>query len=133
MPRELLTSTRFISIGFSILSFLLLATFPGWHEEEDSEGSDREVKPFPSRPVSQAALCFLGISAMMTLLSAFWQHMASSNTATLMKLVTAGAVQVEVGAAAMGLGWATFSLNAIQFVGIFIMVLSIRTLSMLAD
>lgn len=70
---------------------------------------------------------------MMTLLSAFWQHMASSNAATLMKIVTAGVVQVEVGAAVMGLGWATFTLNAIQFVGIFIMVLSIRTLSMLAD
>lgn len=129
----MLTSSRFISVAFSVVSFLLLSTFPGWHEEEDSEGSEREVKPFPSRPVSQVALFSLGISATMTLLSVFWQHMASSNALTLIELVTADIVQVKVGAAAMGLGWATFVLNAVEFVGILIMVVSIRVLSMMTD
>lgn len=69
----------------------------------------------------------------MTLLSVFWQHMASSNAATLMKLVTAGVVHVQVGAAAMGLGWGTVVLNTIEFLAILIMVISIRTLSMIAD
>lgn len=129
----MLTSSRFISVAFSVVSFLLLSTFPGWHEEEDSEGSEREVKPFPSRSVSQVALFSLGISATMTLLSVFWQHMASSNALTLIELVTADIVQVKVGAAAMGLGWATFVLNAVEFVGILIMVLSIRVVAMMTD
>ncbi|KAA8566090.1 hypothetical protein EYC84_008694 [Monilinia fructicola] len=46
-----------IAIIFAFICLLLLATFPGWHEEEDALGSEREVKPFPSRPVSQVALC----------------------------------------------------------------------------
>lgn len=131
----MLTSSRFISVAFSVVTFLLLSTFPGWHEEEDSEGSEREVKPFPSRSVSQVALFSLGISATMTLLSVFWQHMASSNALTLIELVTADIVQVKVGAAAMGLGWATssFVLNAVEFVGILIMVLSIRVVAMMTD
>ncbi|UZP42348.1 hypothetical protein NXS19_010164 [Fusarium pseudograminearum] len=39
-----------IAIIFAFICLLLLATFPGWHEETDSEGSDREVKPFPLSP-----------------------------------------------------------------------------------
>lgn len=69
----------------------------------------------------------------MTLLSVFWQHMASSNAVTLINLATAGVVHVEIGSAAMGLGWATFALNAIEFLAIVLMVVSIRYLSMLAD
>lgn len=66
----------------------------------------------------------------MSLLSVFWQHMASSGAATLMQVVTAGVVQVKVGAAAMGLGWATFVLNTLSFVAIFVMARSLRVLAM---
>lgn len=128
-----LTSIRFISLAFSIVSLLMLSTFSSWHEEEGSDGSCRQVKPFPSRPVSHAALSCLGISAIMTLLSVFWQHMASSNAAILMEIVTAGVVQSKVGAAAMGLGWSTVFLNAVETVAILIMILSIRVLAQLED
>ncbi|KAH8755796.1 Ca2+ regulator and membrane fusion protein Fig1-domain-containing protein, partial [Diaporthe sp. PMI_573] len=123
----------FISLAFSIVSLLMLSTFSSWHEEEGSDGSCRQVKPFPSRPVSHAALSCLGISAIMTLLSVFWQHMASSNAAILMEIVTAGVVQSKVGAAAMGLGWSTVFLNAVETVAILIMILSIRVLAQLED
>ena len=59
-----LTQTRIIAIIFAFICLLLLATFPGWHEEETSEGSDREVKPFPSRPVSQVALAIIFIASI---------------------------------------------------------------------
>lgn len=120
-------------MAFSILSFLLLSTFPSWHEEENSEGSEREIKPFPSRPVSLVVLAFLGISAMMTLLSVFWQQMVTSEAVTLMGIVTSGVVQVEVGAAAMGLGWAIFFLNAVSFIAILLVVLSLSILAVLTD
>jgi hypothetical protein len=43
-----------MAIILALLSTVLLATFPGWHEERDERtGSDVDVKPFPSRPVSQ--------------------------------------------------------------------------------
>jgi len=51
----------------AFITFILLATFPGWHVETNQEGSDVDVKPFPKRAVSQAALAFVFIAAVFVL------------------------------------------------------------------
>jgi len=51
----------------AFVTFVLLATFPGWHVETNQEGSDVDVKPFPKRAVSQAALAFVFIAAVFVL------------------------------------------------------------------
>ena len=53
----------------AFVTFVLLATFPGWHVETNQEGSDVDVKPFPKRAVSQAALAFVFIAAVFVLVS----------------------------------------------------------------
>jgi hypothetical protein len=60
---------RIIAIVLAFVTFILLATFPGWHVETNREGSDVDVKPFPSRPVSQAALAFVFIASVFVLVS----------------------------------------------------------------
>lgn len=55
----------------AFITFVLLATFPGWHVETNREGSDVDVKPFPSRPVSQAALAFVFIASVFVLVCLF--------------------------------------------------------------
>jgi hypothetical protein len=122
----------FISIPFAVVTFILLATFPGWHEEEGSNGSERDVKPFPSRPVSQVALVCIFISALMALLGSFWQHMASVAASTMTEVFTYDRISGGVGAVAMVLGWLSSFFLIVVTLGLLIMILSIRVLSQMA-
>ncbi|KAF4512030.1 hypothetical protein G6O67_001215 [Ophiocordyceps sinensis] len=123
-----------IAIIFAFLCLLLLATFPGWHEEEDSEGSEREVKPFPSRPVSQIALAIIFIASIFVLVSVLWQHTASVAASIIAQDFGNGAVRSGVGTSAMVMGWFSFTLLIIVTIGLLVMILSIRVLGqMLRD
>ncbi|KAH7029148.1 Ca2+ regulator and membrane fusion protein Fig1-domain-containing protein [Microdochium trichocladiopsis] len=122
-----------IAIIFAFICFLLLATFPGWHEEEDSEGSEREVKPFPSRPVSQIALAIIFIASIFILVSVLWQHTASVAASIIAQDFGNGSVMSGIGSSAMVLGWFSFTLFIIVTIGLLVMILSIRVLTDLTD
>ncbi|XXH01714.1 hypothetical protein Hte_008075 [Hypoxylon texense] len=122
-----------IAIIFAFVCFLLLATFPGWHEEEDSEGSDREIKPFPSRPVSQIALAIIFIASIFVLVSVLWQHTASVAASIIAQDFGNGSVLSGIGTSAMVMGWFSFTLLIIVTIGLLVMILSIRVLSQLTD
>jgi hypothetical protein len=121
-----------IAIIFAFICFILLATFPGWHEEEDSEGSERDVKPFPSRPVSQVALAIIFIASIFILVSVLWQHTASVAASTIAQDFGNGSVKSGVGTSAMVMGWFSFTLFIIVTIGLLVMILSIRVLSQMA-
>jgi hypothetical protein len=132
--RESRTNLRsIIAIIFAFICLLLLATFPGWHEEEDSEGSDREVKPFPSRPVSQVALSIIFVASIFILVSVLWQHTASVGASIIAQDFGNGAVRSGVGTSAMVMGWFSFTLLIIVTIGLLVMILSIRVLSQIID
>ncbi|KAE8450023.1 hypothetical protein EG329_007162 [Mollisiaceae sp. DMI_Dod_QoI] len=118
-----------IAIIFAFICLLLLATFPGWHEEEDAHGSEREVKPFPSRPVSQIALAIIFIASIFVLVSVLWQHTASVAASVIAQDFGNGSVKSGVGTTAMVLGWFGFALLIIVTIGLLVMILSIRVLS----
>jgi len=122
-----------VAIVFAFLTFLLLATFPGWHEEIDATGSDREVKPFPSRPVSQVALALIFIASVFTLVSVLWQHTASVAASTVAQDLGNGSVKSGVGTTAMILGWFGFGLLVVVTIGLLVMILSISLLDRLTD
>ena len=126
-PSDLFLSI--VAIIFAFVCFLLLATFPGWHEQEDSEGSDREVKPFPSRPVSQVALAIIFIASIFVLVSVLWQHTASVAASIIAQDFANGAVKSGVGTSAMVLGWFSFALLIIVTIGLLVMILSIGVLT----
>ena len=127
------SSLSIIAIIFAFVCFLLLATFPGWHEEEDSEGSEREVKPFPSRPVSQVALSIIFIASVFVLVSVLWQHTASVAASIIAQDLGNGSVMSGIGSSAMVLGWFSFTLLIIVTIGLLVMILSIRVLTRLAE
>ncbi|KAG9231026.1 Ca2+ regulator and membrane fusion protein Fig1-domain-containing protein [Amylocarpus encephaloides] len=118
-----------IAIIFAFICLLLLATFPGWHEEEDRDGSDREVKPFPSRPVSQIALAIIFIASIFVLVSVLWQHTASVAASIIAQDLANGSVKSGVGTTAMVLGWFGFALLIVVTIGLLVMILSIRVLA----
>ncbi|KAL2176603.1 Ca2+ regulator and membrane fusion protein Fig1-domain-containing protein [Thermothelomyces heterothallicus CBS 202.75] len=122
-----------IAIIFAFICLLLLATFPGWHEEEDSEGSEREVKPFPSRPVSQVALAIIFISSIFVLVSVLWQHTASVAASIIAQDLANGSVLSGVGTSAMVMGWFSFTLLIIVTIGLLVMILSMQVLEHIMD
>jgi hypothetical protein len=122
-----------VAIILAFLCFLLLATFPGWHEEVDETGSDREVKPFPSRPVSQVALALIFVASVFVLVSVLWQHTAAVAASTIAQDLGNGSVKSGVGTTAMILGWFGFALMIIVTIGLLVMILSISLLDKLTD
>lgn len=121
-----------IAIIFAFVCFLLLATFPGWHDEEDSEGSEHEIKPFPSRPVSQIALAIIFIASIFVLVSVLWQHTASVAASIIAQDFGNGSVRSGVGTSAIVMGWFSFALLIIVTIGLLVMILSISVLTQLA-
>lgn len=124
---------RYVVILLCFVTFITLSTFPGWHEEIDENGSEREVKPFPSRPVSHFSLMTSVIGVGFGLISVLWQHINSSSTATMVEVLTYGAVSGHVGGAAMALGWISVGTAALVCVAIYVMIMSIRILRHIDD
>lgn len=130
---SLLTLLSIIAVILAFFCFILLATFPGWHEEVDASGSEKEVKPFPSRPVSQAALALIFVSSVFILVSVLWQHTASVAASTVAQDMGNGSVKSGVGSSAMVLGWFGFALMVVVTIGLLVMILSIRLIRQLTD
>lgn len=122
-----------IAIVLAFLTFVLLATFPGWHTTTSSDGSEHEVKPFPSRAVSQVALATIFIASVFVLVSVMWQHTAAVAASTIAQDFGNGSVRSGVGTAAMVLGWFGFGLLVVVTLGLLVMILSIQLLDRLTD
>ena len=124
----------FMVVVLSFISFLLLATFPGWHEERDERtGSDVDVKPFPSRPVSQVACSCAFVAATLCLISILWQHVGAVGAAAMAAGAYQGNVKTVIGAGVMSMGWISFTLITLVAIGLLIMILSIMILDQLTD
>ena len=130
---DYLAAFSIAAIALAFIAMCLLFTFPGWHEEQDDNGSDREVKPFPSRPVSQIALATSTLASLLALVSMIWQHTASVAAATTAQDLGYGTVRSEVGATSLALGWVGFALMVLTAIGLLVMILSIRFLDQLTD
>lgn len=124
------------AIALALIAFCLLLTFPGWHTETDDDDdncSEREVKPFPSRQVSEIALAASTFASMFALVSMMWQHTASVAAATTAQDLGYGTVKSEIGTAALALGWLGFALMVLTTISLLVMILSIRILDLLTD
>ncbi|KAJ5088597.1 Ca2+ regulator and membrane fusion protein Fig1-domain-containing protein [Penicillium angulare] len=123
----------FVVIATAIIASVMLSTFPGWHEEEDDAGSAVEVKPFPSRPMTQAVLVTSIVGMSFCFVSVLWQHMNSAAAASMAEKLSYGQITGHVGTAAMTFGWLGMGLIAVEVFGIAIMILSISLIRRLTD
>src|SRR6266513_495031 len=95
-----------MSIILAFLSFILIATFPGWHYEQDElTGEELDVKPFPPRPVVEVCLMIEVVAAMLTLVMSLWQHTGAVAARAVVIAATYGNVVAEIGTAAVTLTW----------------------------
>lgn len=127
----LIDISRIIAVIFAFLCFVLLATFPGWHEQ--IEDDERVVKPLPSRAVSQAALVLTFIASVFVLVSVLWQHTASVAASAITQDLGNGSVKSGVGASAMVLGWFGFALLVIVTIGLLFMILNASLFERMTD
>jgi hypothetical protein len=123
-----------MAVILATFSALLLATFPGWHEERDERtGSDVDVKPFPSRPVLQIALTSALVAGVLLLIAGLWQHVGSVGAAAMAGSANHGNVKADIGTNAMVLTWIGVTVEIAVAVGLFVMLISIMALDRLTD
>lgn len=115
------------------ISFALMHTIPGWLPTVNDSGSEVDVKPFPSRPVSQVALLALSLASILVLVSALWQHVATATAASLGGGLAYGTVIGGVGTVAMVLGWGGLMLVVMVTLGLVVMILSMQVLLDMED
>ena len=121
-------------MALSCLAFFGLASFPGWTEERDERtGSDIDIKPFPSRAVSQAIAFVLLMASLLVLVSCLWQHVAAASVVTTVSSMSQQRIAGHVGAVAAVLVWLSLTLVVFTFLGILVMIISIYTLDLLTD
>ncbi|CAI7627224.1 unnamed protein product [Penicillium glandicola] len=123
----------YLVVALMFICFLVLSTFPGWHHEVDDDGSEREVKAFPSQMSIITCLLLTSTSFGFGLMSALWQHINSSATATMTEILTYGAISGRVGGVAMALGWLSTGLIAFTCIWLFVIILSIEFIRRLTD
>ncbi|KAJ5728019.1 hypothetical protein N7493_004349 [Penicillium malachiteum] len=123
----------FIVVAAAAICFLMLATFPGWHESPDEDGSSVEIRPFPSRQVSRAALAAAALGFSFGLMSALWQHINSAAAASMAEKLSYGQITGHVGPAAMAFGWIGVALIGAVSLGLQVMIVSINLIIKLTD
>lgn len=91
------------------------------------------MKPFPSRALGKTLCAILAAAFLFALLSSLWQHTAAVAFTTTVQNMAYGTVKSEVGAAAIGLGWASLALYIAAFCAMVVMIVSIQLLDRLTD
>ncbi|KAF2119528.1 Ca2+ regulator and membrane fusion protein Fig1-domain-containing protein [Lophiotrema nucula] len=117
-----------------LLSAIGLLNFPNWIDERDRiTGSEINVKPFPSRPVSRAIAACLGFASALAFGSAVWQHTSAASVACLAETLSQSQIHVRIGTTAVALVWAPVLLIALAFIRLAQEILSIFILDKLTD
>lgn len=116
------------------LAFIGLATFPGWTTDYDARtGSEIEIKPFPSRPISQAIAFVLLMASLLVLVSCLWQHVAAASVVSTVSSMSQKRIVGHVGAVAAVLVWLPLAVIVGAFLGILVMIISIHLLDLLTE
>ncbi|KAJ5133715.1 uncharacterized protein N7443_004660 [Penicillium atrosanguineum] len=100
--------------------------------EIDEDGSEMDVKS-PSLGPYHALIGASTVAFAFGLISALWQHINSSATASMAETLNYGLVTGHVGPAAMALAWIGVALIGLVAFGFLIMLISIRLLKNLTD
>ncbi|KAH8176398.1 ca2+ regulator and membrane fusion protein fig1 domain-containing protein [Sarocladium implicatum] len=120
-----------IALVLSAIYIFCLSRYPDWHEEEDSNGSVREIKPFPSQWITWFSIATASVSSILLYIAIMWQQIGVAAAAVAMKGFRYGLVETGTGAAAAALGWVSVGLICLAALGIVVMMLSIRLLQSL--
>ena len=91
--------------ALAAIAIVLTLTLPGWHEELDDQGSERDVRPFPSRQFISIISGGTVVASGLGLVSMLWQHIAAVASTSAVERMAYGTVETHVGFATMALGW----------------------------
>lgn len=123
-----------ITAILSAIALALLLTFPGWHREfTEDTGSERDVKPFPSRTITGAIFGLLTAASMLGIALLLWQHVGAVSVATTLQALAYGTVRSGVGSTAMALAWTGLACLILCDMAVYILISSISVLDRLTD
>ena len=116
---------------FSLVQCFVLVTFPGWQDEVDETGSEREIKPFPSKTQIYSYLALSCAASLLFFTSTLWQHSSAVSYVTALQIAFEGAIVGRVGVAAMALGWVGTVTAVLMTVGASTYIVSVWALNAL--
>lgn len=119
-------------MAIAVICFIILSTFPRFQVETDENGSEMDLKR-PSVWPYHAVIGASTVGFAFGLISALWQHINSSATASMAETLNYGLVAGHVGPAAMALGWIGVALIGLVAFGLVLMLISIRIVSFLTS
>ena len=124
---------RLAAMALAAIASVLILTFPGWYEEVDDQGSERDVKPFPRRSLLSLAVACTFVAAVLGVISSLWQHIASVAVTSTFQNFASTSVSCEVGLVATALGWTAAGILMIPPIFMYCLRSSIRLLDKLTD
>ncbi|KAF7875361.1 hypothetical protein EAF04_002533 [Stromatinia cepivora] len=96
----------YISLAFAFITITILSFTPSWKTESNSgAGSEREVKLFPSRKISDTACATSGSTAIFAFVSILWQHLAAVSALKIIENMSYGGLMGKVETNSMVVGW----------------------------
>ena len=130
----LFSGLLFMALVLAFICIVLLATFPGWHEDTNATtGSLVDVKPFPSTATTHAALTVSSVTAMLLLVAGLWQHVGSVGAAAMAETANYGNVKTDIGTVAVVMAWIGFMLSTIVSIGMVILVVLLQAIDKLTN
>jgi hypothetical protein len=110
----------------TFIASLIIPAFPSWRTVVDDDGSEMEVKPFPSVTNSGIALAVATFSSLLAFAAMVSQEVAAAATARNIQNMAYGSVLAKKGESAMVLGWLAFVWIAILSLGLVAQIVSLR-------
>jgi hypothetical protein len=104
-----------------------------WRTETDDEGSERDVRPFPSKLETRSILGLLVVATMLALVSILWQHIVSSAVVGLSQNLSYGTIRGHVGTVAMVLGWGGVFVDVLLVFVVIVQILSLALLERIME
>ncbi|KAJ5665923.1 uncharacterized protein N7477_008371 [Penicillium maclennaniae] len=124
---------RFIVVAMAVICFIVSSTFPEYRTAREESSSEVNVKDSSNGPY-YAVMGAATVGFAFGLISALWQHINSSATASMAETLNYGLVAGDVGAAAMALGWIGVALVGLVDLGLLFKLLRIdRVLHLMSD
>lgn len=68
----LTTTLSILATALIAATKFIVATFPGWHEDVDDRGSERDVRPFPHEKMMVGALGCETLAGVLVVVGMIW-------------------------------------------------------------
>ena len=132
--RVLFSGLLFMAIILTLLSMLLVFSFPNWKTKHDPQtGSYVDVRSLPTRFKLRMALSLAFVAAMLLVIASLWQHIGAVGAAAMADITYYGNVKSHIGKSGVALVWVGCVVEVIAVLGLVYVIAAVNFLDKLTD